>query len=123
MPKLTATLRKFSLDFYMFDESFQLSRTYFAASQTLRVASRMIDEDIQEWAHLRHQWLTTVQFGGMFSAEDIAASAYNWDIVTAAIDERVRRVRTSIAHKSEEVTSLRDGVRTFVNLVFPLSSR
>jgi hypothetical protein len=95
----------------MFDESFQLSRTYFATLQTLRVASRMVDNDIQEWAHLRHQWSTEVQFGDMFSAEDLAASAYNWDVVTTVIEARARRVNAAITHKSEEVASLRDGVR------------
>lgn len=95
----------------MFDESFQLSRTYFATLQTLRVAFRMVNDNIEGWAHLRHQWLTTMKFGDMFSVEDLDASAYNWDVVTAVVEARARRVRTAIARKSEEATSLRDGVR------------
>jgi hypothetical protein len=120
IPKLDDTLDDSSLDLLMFDESFQLSRTYFATLQTLRVASRMINDNIEEWAHLRHQWLTTVQFGGMFSAEDLDASAYNWNVVTAMIEARARRVRAAITRKSEEVASLRDGVRRFSSTCFCL---
>ncbi|KAK3291017.1 uncharacterized protein B0H64DRAFT_411153 [Chaetomium fimeti] len=107
---LLDTLEDERLDLFMFDESFRLSRAYFATLQTLRVASQTIDDDIKEWSHLRERWSDIVVSSGMFNSEELAASANNWNVVSARIETRANRVRAAIARKSEEVTSLRDGL-------------
>jgi hypothetical protein len=94
----------------MFDESFDLSRTYFATIQTLRLASNMIDKVIQDWAHLRQRWDAVIAPSGMFGAEDLAAASDNWDPVAKVLETRAQRVQANINRRSEDVKSLRDGV-------------
>jgi hypothetical protein len=94
----------------MFDESFDLSRTYFATIQTLRLASNMIDEVVQHWEQLRQQWDAIIAPSGMFSPQDLAAASANWDTVTRVLEMRAQRVQANIKRRSEDVKSLRDGV-------------
>jgi hypothetical protein len=47
----------------------------------------------------------------MFSDDDLADAAHNWDTATAIIEARAQRVQATISRKSEEIKSLRDGVR------------
>ncbi len=96
----------------MFDESFQLSKTYFRALQTLRLGSNMVDDALQDWTSLRHEWEAMVDSSGMFGEEDLKAAGQNWDIVTAMVEARIHRVQGRIARKIEDIKSLRDGVRT-----------
>ncbi|AEO70944.1 uncharacterized protein THITE_2057010, partial [Thermothielavioides terrestris NRRL 8126] len=94
----------------MFDDSFHLSRTYFAALQTLRRASNMVDDTIRNWSDLRRRWNSLVCPSGMFSDDDLADAAHNWDTATAIIEARAQRVQATISRKSEEIKSLRDGL-------------
>ncbi len=94
----------------MFDESFNLSRTYFSVLQTLRLASNMIDDAMQDWAYLRQEWDAVAVSSQMFSQDDLDAAAHNWNTTTALLEVRVQRVQARITRKSEDVKSLRDGV-------------
>ncbi|KAK4098469.1 hypothetical protein N658DRAFT_219567 [Parathielavia hyrcaniae] len=94
----------------MFDGSFDLSRSYFTALQTLRLAFYMVNDTLQHWSDLRNRWDAVVKPSGMFSAEDLAASSCNWDLVTQELEKKAQRVQDEIARKSEEVKALRDGL-------------
>ncbi|KAK3904924.1 hypothetical protein C8A05DRAFT_13229 [Staphylotrichum tortipilum] len=99
-----------ALDALMFDESFQLSKTYFRALQTLRLGSNMVDDALQDWTSLRHEWETVVHPSGMFSGEDLDAATKNWDMASELIEARIHRVQARISRKIEDVKSLRDGL-------------
>lgn len=97
----------------MFDESFRISRTYFAIIQVLRVASNMVDDVLRQWTNLRDKWDAVVPRSGMFDADDLAAAGHNWDVITASLKSKAKRVQSQISRKNEAVISLRDGVRRF----------
>jgi len=94
----------------MFDESFHLSKTYFRALQTLRLGSNMVDDALQDWTSLRHEWEAVVGSSGMFTEDDLQAAAKNWDTATELVEARIHRVQGRIARKIEDIKSLRDGV-------------
>lgn len=101
------------LDSLMFDDSFQLSRTYFAALQILRQTSSMVDDVSRSWSELRRRWDDAVcEHSDMFSADDLSITAENWKTVTEILDAASQRVQASISRKTEEIKSLRDGVRS-----------
>jgi hypothetical protein len=107
----------------MFDESFQLSKTYFRALQTLRLGSNMVDDALQDWTSLRHEWEAVVDSSGMFNEDDLEAAAKNWDTATELVEARIHRVQGRIARKIEDIKSLRDGVRpppTETKVIYPM---
>ena len=108
--QLSSTQDDSVLDALMFDESFNLSRTYFSVLQTLRLASNMVDDAMQDWAYLRQEWDAVVVSSEMFSQKNLDAAAHNWDTATALLEAKVQSVQARIARKSEDVKSLRDGV-------------
>jgi hypothetical protein len=95
----------------MFDDSFQRSRTYFATIETLRKASDMVNDALQSWSYLRRQWDAAVRPSRMFSLDDLAAAAHNWDTTTALLEASAQRIQNQITRKTESLKSLRDGVR------------
>lgn len=110
--QLSSTLNDAELDALMFDDSFTLSRAYFAALQTLRSISNMVDDVLQNLASLRQEWDERAPLNRMFSSHDLSIAAKNWDTLTATVEKRVQRVHTRIARKTEDIKSLRDGVGT-----------
>lgn len=96
----------------MSDDSFSLSKAYFAALQTLRKASNMVDDVLQDWGYLHREWDSRVPGSGVFSDEDLSVVTQNWATATAVLETRAQRVHARIARKTEDIKSLRDGVHT-----------
>ncbi|KAK4243455.1 hypothetical protein C7999DRAFT_18188 [Corynascus novoguineensis] len=107
---LEDTLWDESLDAVMFDESFRISRIYFAIIQVLRVASNMVDDVVRQWTNLRDKWDAVVPRSGMFDADDLVVAEHNWDVITASLKSKAERVQSQISRKNEAVISLRYGL-------------
>ncbi|KAG7284371.1 hypothetical protein NEMBOFW57_010744 [Staphylotrichum longicolle] len=107
---LSSTLNDAELDALMFDDSFTLSRAYFAALQTLRSISNMVDDVLQNLDSLRQDWDGRAPVTRMFSSHDLSIAAKNWDTLTTTVERRAQRVHARIARKTEEIKSLRDGL-------------
>ncbi|KAK3985355.1 hypothetical protein QBC44DRAFT_335327 [Cladorrhinum sp. PSN332] len=108
--RLGSTLNNAELDEFMFDDSFDRSRCYFAILQTLRTSSDMVDEALADWTELRNRWNIAMKPGVMFSAEDLKALEQNWNVVSDLITAMTNRLQGRINRKTEEVKSLRDGL-------------
>lgn len=95
----------------MFDDSFQKSRVYFQALQALRIFS----ESIRETGRHLHQLSDELerQSRQWFNDKDIQN---NWKIVMDFQVEAEERLLRRIAEKTEEIKSLRDGVRLLLEI-------
>ncbi|KAK4186783.1 hypothetical protein QBC35DRAFT_254523 [Podospora australis] len=112
--QLDDTLDRQRLDRFMFDESFERSRLYFALLQILRTSSNRLEETLRDWSTLRQVWnnklLRITVSAPPFSPEDLKALGRNWDRATEALEAASQRIEARISRKSEEIKSLRDGL-------------
>lgn len=99
-------------DKLMFGDSYQRSRLYFTVLETLRVSRGWIEDTVDDWASLRDQWAREVRPSEIFDEADWRAVEAGWDSVTVALQAKAKLLEDRIDRKSEEVKSLRDGVRT-----------
>jgi hypothetical protein len=100
----------------MFDDSFDLSRAYFAALQTLRKISNMVEDAFRSWTSLREDWDRLVPLSHVFSNHELSVAAQNWTTATKILEKKVERVHARIACKTDDIKSLRDGVHTHRSL-------
>jgi len=110
--QLGETLQSDGLDRILFDDSFDRSRLYFLVLEMLRVSRGWVDKTIQDWDVLYQQWIREVRPSEVFDEADLQATEHAWGIVTAMVQAEGKLLKDLMDRKSEEVKSLRDGVRS-----------
>ena len=102
----------------MFDDSFQRSASYFTILQILRIFSDAIRESVADTKSMKRQWLRhyAARSSGdrrRFSKSAAKVLARNWDVLESHHEFLAAQLLSRIEKKTEEVTSLRDGVRIY----------
>jgi hypothetical protein len=91
----------------MVDNSFSRSRLYFRLLQLLRISSVMVREGKEETIYRSSP--TSLQFPK--SAESRTVISENWDRIKGLAEAAEARFQDRITAQTEEIKSLRDGVR------------
>lgn len=108
------------LDSFMFDDTglMNLSKVYFTVLQLLRIARQWIDENSAEWEKFCNAGLRPYPQNLRLSLREIGCNdgvLNSWDDrrdeLTDLVKSYTKQLRDRIDRKSEEVKSLRDGVR------------
>lgn len=91
----------------MFDSSFTRSKDYFSALQILRLVDEWVDEGVEKLRELQQgdQVVILERFETRHHCDE------NWNRAIRNIEMRAQQIKNRVAKKSEEIKSLRDGVR------------
>jgi len=98
----------------MFDDSFELSKYYFTLLQLLRISSEWIDEAVGSFKALKTALIDRRSKSPMMvpNESEWHKVLKNCDIVSLVLEESAGEIKSRVNRKTEEVKSLRDGVRT-----------
>ncbi|KAK4221726.1 hypothetical protein QBC38DRAFT_376618, partial [Podospora fimiseda] len=109
---LKLSLKKSNVEKFMFDDSFDPSKSYFIVLHILRTASDMVNEALADRKELHNAWQSVfaLRYGIEFCAEDLKAIDYNWNVVFDLITALTNRIQGQIDRNTKEVKSLRDGM-------------
>lgn len=101
----------------MFDTSFRLSKLYFTVLQLLRIMAEWIEGSLDDQKRLREQWWNGWNRQPLaLTVDEKAIIDKNWDTIISSMEPRTQYFLDRINRKTEEVKSLRDGVRITILL-------
>jgi hypothetical protein len=101
----------------MFDESFEISKDYFTVLQLLRIFAECIQQSMDDLRAMQSEFFSQYPTGNLSHCRHLSLAArrvlaQNWETVVDSQGEIGKRLLVRIDRKTEEVKSLRDGVRT-----------
>jgi hypothetical protein len=100
----------------IFDDSFEISENYFTILQILRIFAGYIQESMDHLRAMQSEFLSWHPTGSLSHSYRLSLAArrvlaQNWQTVVDLQSEIGKRLLARIDRKTEEVKSLRDGVR------------
>lgn len=123
------TFEESHLESYIFDSSssMHLSKQYFTVLQLLRISRQRIDDDFAGWEDLCRSGHTE-KFMRIIVDDDLLDETWKtWetqrDQITDSLRTQTAGLKERIDRRTEEVESLRDGVRTHMYLLLCCRSR
>jgi hypothetical protein len=106
----------------MFDDSFEVSRSYFTILQLLRIFSDSIHQSVEDLRQMKNKFSYKFPTGELYEVKLLSLPtrqiiAANWEKVLSFQQQTGTELLSRIEKKTEEVKSLRDGVR--FNIIAP----